>query len=101
MLNGAVLDRNSIRQLVLSPPEGRPPLVEGWDSLDEQVQPSGIDFRLFRIDRLLNAGRMGVSADDRALPDSKPVEFGNDGWVFLEAGPYLVTCCEIVNMPWT
>ena len=99
MLNGAALDGDNIRRLVLTPPEGQHPLVEGWASLDEQVQPCGIDFRVLRIDRLLTAGRMGVGADDRTLPESEALEFGKDGWVFLEAGSYLVTCCEVVNMP--
>ena len=99
MLKGAVLDRDNIRRLVLSPTGGQLPLVEGWASLDEQVQPCGIDFRILRIDRLLTAGRMGVNADDRTLSATETVGFGSDGWIFLEAGSYLVTCCEIVNMP--
>ena len=99
MLNGAVLNSGSIRELILTPTEGQLPLVEGWASLDEQVQASGFDFRLLRVDRLLTAGRMGSNANDRILPENEALEFEDNGWVFLDAGSYLVTLCEVVNMP--
>lgn len=99
MLKGAALNRDNIRELIINPPEGQLPLVEGWASLEEQIQPSGIDFRLFRIDRLLTAGQMGINAEDRVLPDSESLQFGDDGWVSLEAGSYVVTFSEIVNIP--
>ena len=99
MLNGAALDRESIRELVESPPEGQPPLVEELLSLDEQLQPTGMDFSLKRVDRLTSDGCMGRDAADRSLPLSETMDFGNDGWLFLNTGPYLVTFNEIVNIP--
>ena len=98
-MNGAALDRESIRELIDNPPAGQLPLVEGLSSLDEQLQPSGFDFSLGRIDRLTSAGRMGSAAEDRSLPESESLAFGDDGWLVLNAGSYLVTFNEVVNMP--
>lgn len=99
MLYGAALDRESIRQLILNPPAGQAALVEGLDSLDEQLQPCGLDFSLLKVDRLTSAGRMGNAANDRSLPQYQTLEFGADGWLSLDAGPYLVTFNEVVNIP--
>ena len=99
MTNGAALDRKSIRQLIDDPPAGQPPLVEGLLSLEEQLQPSGLDFSLFRVDRFTSSGRLGSATGDRSLPQSEPLPFGSDGWLFMEAGTYRVTFNEIVNIP--
>ncbi len=99
MQYGAALDRESIRQLIIDPPPGQAPLVEGLSSLEQQLQPSGLDFTLFRVDRFTSAGRLGSAPDDRILPEYQPLDFGDDGWLHLEAGTYLVTLNEIVNMP--
>ena len=42
---------------------------------------------------------MGSAARDRSLPESETLAFGDDGWLCLNAGPYLVTFNEVVNMP--
>ena len=99
MRYGAALDRASILQLISNPPPGRPPLVEGLTSLEEQLQPCGLDFSLFRVDRLKSAGRMGSAPGDRELPHYQPLEFSADGWLHLEAGAYLATFNEVVNIP--
>lgn len=99
MQYGAALDCESIRNLITSPPPGRPPLVEGLTSPEEQLQPCGLDFSLLRIDRFTTAGRMGSEAGDRILPRYQPSDFDSDGWIHLEAGTYLATFNEIVNMP--
>ena len=99
MKYGAALDRESIRQLIVNPPTGRAPLVEGLQSLDEQLQPSGVDFSLLRVERFASAGRMGSAQGDRKLPRFERMQFDLDGWLFLEAGPYLVTFNEVVNIP--
>jgi len=99
MQYGAALDRESIRQLIVNPPAGQAALVEGLDSLDDQLQPCGLDFSLLKVDRLASAGSMGSAANDRSLPQYQPLEFGADGWLSLESGPYLVTFNEVVNIP--
>lgn len=99
MQYGAALDRESLRSLITSPPPGRAPLVEGLTSLEEQLQPCGLDFTLLRVDRFATAGRMGSDAGDRTLPRYQPLDFDADGWIHLEAGTCLATFNEIVNMP--
>ena len=96
---GAVLDRESIRELIENPQPGKLPLVEGLLSQDEQLQPTGIDLCLQRVDRLASAGRLGQATEDRILSECVPLDFEDDGWLFLEAGSYLVTFIEIVNIP--
>ena len=98
-MNGAALDRESILELIHNPSAGQPPLVEGLVSLSEQIQPSGFDFSLRRVDRLTSAGRMGHASSDRSLPESIILDFGDDGWVFLDPGTYLATFNEVVNIP--
>ena len=98
-MHGAVLDHETIRALITNPPAGQPPLVEDLLSLDDQLQPTGFDFTLRRVDRLTSAGRIGRVAADRSLPESETLAFDPEGWLFLDAGPYLVTFNEVVNIP--
>ena len=99
MLYGAVLDRESIRELIESPPAGQAPLVEGLPCLETHLQPTGIDFSLQRVDCLTSAGRLGQADADRSLPSYEPLAFQDDGWLFLPPGTYLATFNEIVNIP--
>ena len=99
MQYGAALDRGTIRQLIVNPAEGQPPLIQGLTSLEDQLQPCGLDLSLMRVDRFTSAGSMGFSSNDRILPQYHPLEFDSDGWLSLDAGPFLVTFTEIVNIP--
>jgi dUTP pyrophosphatase len=94
-MGGSALGRESIADLVL----GTPPLVEGYLSLDEQLQPNGFDLTLREVGRLVSAGFLGQAPDQRELSATEVLAFGEDGWVDLAAGPYLVTFNEIVNLP--
>ena len=99
MQHGSALDRESIGRLISSPPTGQPPLVENLSSLDEQLQPNGLDFTTLRVDRLSSAGSMGAAAGSRSLAQTHTLPAGPDGWLHLEAGCYLVTFQETVNLP--
>jgi dUTP pyrophosphatase len=79
--------------------KGRPPLVEGYVNLAEQLQPNGFDLTLQSIARLISAGKIGASNADRRLPDISPLPFASDGNINLQPGCYLITYNEIVNMP--
>ena len=98
-MNGAALDRESIRQLIVTPGEGQPPLVERLVDLEQQLQPSGFDLSMREVGRLITAGKMGRSPDERELSSTESLDFESDGWVNLAPGPYLVTFNEVVNMP--
>lgn len=98
-MQGAALDRESIRKRVECPPQGQPPLVEELLSLDDQIQPCGVDVTLRSVERPVSAGWMGQESADRKLPDCETMDFDNGGWLFLEAGSYVITFNEVVNMP--
>ena len=98
-MNGTALDRASIHRLITGNLPGQQPLVEGWRSLEEQLQPNGFDLSLQAIARLRSAGRMGRDSAQRELSDTEPLEFGLDGWLHLPPGPYLATFSEVVNLP--
>jgi dUTP pyrophosphatase len=79
--------------------ESTPPLLEHFLSLEAQLQPNGFDMTVQEVAKLSNPGAVGVADADRVLSDTETVEFGSDGWLQLEPGPYLITFNEVVNLP--
>ena len=96
---GSALDRETILGLIATPQGDTPPLVEGLFSLEEQLQPNGIDLCLDTVARIVSPGAIGRDNMDREIPDTEPVSFGPDDWVELPPGPYLVSFMEVVNIP--
>ena len=90
-----VLERESIGNLVL----GNPPLIEGYVSLNEQLQPNGFDLTLREVSRMTSGGGMGAGPDQRELSSTEVIDFDSGGWLELDAGPYLITFNEVVNLP--
>ena len=91
----SILTKSEIETAV----KGRPPLVEGFINLAEQLQPNGIDLTLQRVEKLNSAGQIGASNADRKLPDTALLDFASDGFIDLAQGCYLITYNEVVNMP--
>ncbi len=89
------LDRDSIGDSILGPS----PLVEGFLSLDQQLQPNGFDLTLKEIGRFASAGSVGSVPDQRELSATEIIEFDSNGWLQLAPGPYLVTFNEVVCLP--
>jgi dUTP pyrophosphatase len=79
--------------------KGTPPLLEDFLSLDAQLQPNGFDMTVREVSRLTNPGAVGAEDSSRVLSETEVMEFGADGWLQLDAGPYLVTFNEVVNLP--
>ena len=75
------------------------PLIEDLLSVEDQVQPNGVDLTLQSISRHLGPGTIGVSNSDRVLPELEEIAFDDEGWVTLEPGIYHVVYNEIVNIP--
>ena len=92
---GTPLDRDSIGRLI----QGSPPLLDHYLSLESQLQPNGFDMTLQDVARLATPGAVGAEDASRELSETEPLEFGPDGWVQLEAGPFLITFNEVVNLP--
>ena len=93
----SVLSGNDIRRLI----ERKPPLVEGWVNLDEQVQANGFDFTLRDISLMKSRGQVAVDNRNRFVSDLSPLSFDSDGYIDLAAGVYMITYNEIVHLPKT
>jgi dUTP pyrophosphatase len=91
-----VLSREQIRALVT---KSETPLLADVIELDAQLQPNGFDMTLREVGRHAGPGQIGVSSDDRVLPDLIPVSFDDDGWVTLPQGIYHIVYNEIVSLP--
>ncbi|MFC1917928.1 deoxyuridine 5'-triphosphate nucleotidohydrolase [Chloroflexota bacterium] len=91
----SVLSQHEIRRLL----QQEPPLVEDWLNLEEQVQVNGFDLTLREVAMLQSAGRIGVTNDERLLPDLAPLMFDSMGYLELIPGIYIITFNEIVHLP--
>jgi len=89
------LSKQEIRALIRK----TPPLMEGCIDLETQLQPNGIDITIRDIVGLRNQGTIARENNRRVVSDLDPIEFGDDGFVSLVPGPYLITHNEIVHLP--
>ena len=90
-----VLSKQDIHQLI----NQEPPLIEGWISLEEQVQANGFDLTLREVAMLQSAGRIAAANDQRLIPSLAPLVFDGLGFLDLIPGTYIITYNEIVHMP--
>ena len=90
----AVLSQHDIYRLL----EQKPPLIEGYLNLDEQVQPNGFDLTLREIALLESSGRIAISDTERRLPNLAPLAFDGLGFIDLMPGIYSITYNEIVHL---
>lgn len=91
----AVLSGQDIRGLL----KLKPPLIEGYIELDEQLQPNGFDFTLRDIALLQSPGKLATSNSQRQVSGLAPLVFDGLGFINLAPGIYSVTYNEIVNLP--
>jgi dUTP pyrophosphatase len=91
----SVLSSKDIRRLL----KQKPPLVEGWLNLEEQVQANGFDLTLRDVALMKSAGTIAQANSQRVLSDLSPLSFSADGFLDLAAGVYMVTYNEIVHLP--
>jgi dUTP pyrophosphatase len=94
MLPG-VLSREQMRARIL----GDSPLLSGWIDLEAQLQPNGFDLTVAEVLRHRGRGTIGVSNQQRVLPDLTPVIPDGGGFLDLEPGPYHLVYNEIVTLP--
>ena len=94
-MSGEVLGRDSIARLI----RGTPPLIEGFSSLQDQLQPNGFDLTLRDISELITPGSMGQIAEQREISNTRQLDYDQDGWLQLAAGAYLITLNEVVALP--
>ena len=92
---GGALGREELLRRI----EGSPPLISGYVSIAEQLQPNGFDLTLAEIGRFAGTGAIGASNASRSLPEVQSVSFDAAGWVDLAPGPYQVVYNEAVDLP--
>jgi dUTP pyrophosphatase len=91
----AVLTRSEIEQLLKT----KPPLLESWVDLEQQLQPNGFDLTLREVALPQSAGRIAVSNSQRAVSGLAPLVFDGLGFLDLMPGAYMITFNEIVHLP--
>jgi dUTP pyrophosphatase len=92
---GGVLGREALQGLI----DGPRPLVSGFLSLEEQLQPNGFDLSLAEISRFVGAASIGRTNAERILPQVEVLPFADDGWVALVPGSYQLVFNEVVDLP--
>ena len=91
----AVLSKPDIKKLL----QKKPPLIEGYLNLDEQVQPNGFDLTLRDIAVIQSPGVIAAENSQRRISDTSPLIFDGLGFIDLVPGTYMITYNEIVNLP--
>ena len=91
----AILSKQDIHRLL----KAKPPLIEGFINLEEQVQPNGIDLTLREAALLQSSGKIAVSNSQRLVSDLAPLVFDGLGFIDLIPGAYIITYNEIVHLP--
>ncbi len=77
----------------------KPPLVEQMLDPDIQVQPNGVELTLQRVEAHKGSGAIAFDNSERKLPETKNLDFDNEGWLNLPQGSYKIVFNEIVNIP--
>lgn len=91
----AILAKADIQKLL----KRKPPLIEGYFNLEEQLQPNGIDLTLRETALPQASGRIAVKDTQRLVPDLAPLVFDGLDFVQLMPGAYIITYNEIVHLP--
>ena len=90
-----ILSKNDILALI----QQKPPLIESFVNLEEQLQPNGFDLTLKEVAMIQSGGQIAVSNKNRQISSLCPLVFNGMDNVDLVAGSYVITFNEIVNMP--
>ena len=90
-----VLSKQDILKLI----QQKPPLIENYMNLEDQLQPNGFDLTLKEVAMLQTGGQIGVSNTQRVVSNLSPLVFDGMDNVDLVAGAYVITFNEIVNLP--
>jgi dUTP pyrophosphatase len=77
----------------------KPSLVEKMIDPDIQIQPNGVELTLQRVEFHEGPGSIAFDNSERKLPQTKSLEFDENGWLHLPQGSYKIVFNEIVNIP--
>jgi dUTP pyrophosphatase len=90
-----VLAKNNILELI----QRKPPLIENYTNLEDQLQPNGFDLTLKEVSSLQTAGQIGVNNSQRRVSQLLPLPYDAEDFLTLTQGAYVITFNEIVNLP--
>ena len=91
----AILAKQDIQRLL----QREPPLIEGYTSLEEQVQPNGIDLTLREVALPQSSGKIAAMDSQRLVSDLAPLVFDGLNFIDLMPGAYIITYNEIIHLP--
>lgn len=92
---GGALGRERLLALI----QGARPLISGYQSIDEQLQPNGFDLSVAEVGEFASGGTLGRTNASRSLPDVRPLPFDDSGWLDLPPGSYQIVFNETVDLP--
>jgi dUTP pyrophosphatase len=90
-----VLSRQEIESLI----DSVPPLLANMPVREAQLQPNGVDLTLERVSRYRGPGFLGLTNEQRVLPQTEDLSFEPDGTLYLPPGAYQVRFNEVVSLP--
>lgn len=91
----SVLSKNEIKRLILQ----KPPLIQDYLNLDEQLQPNGFDMTLRTISAITTQGQITVDNGARIISELIPLKYDKSDKLDLKPGNYVITFNEVVNLP--
>jgi dUTP pyrophosphatase len=92
---GGALGRERLLALI----QAARPLISGYHSIEDQLQPNGFDLSVAEVGEFANGGAIGRTNASRSLPDIRPLPFDDTGWLELRPGPYQIVFNETVDLP--
>jgi dUTP pyrophosphatase len=92
---GGALGRERLLALI----QAARPLISGYHSIEDQLQPNGFDLSVAEVGEFANGGAIGRVNASRSLPDVRPLPFDDTGWLELRPGPYQIVFNETVDLP--
>jgi dUTP pyrophosphatase len=92
---GGALGRETLLALI----KGPRPLIAGYHSIEDQLQPNGFDLSVGEVADFANGGAIGRTNASRSLPDVRPLPFDDAGWLELRPGAYQIVFNETVDLP--
>ena len=91
----SILSQKDILSLI----EKKPPLIEQYLNLEQQMQTNGFDLSLRNISCFTTFGKVSMDNKNRQIAKRQVIEFEEDGYLHVKQGIYSITYNEILNLP--
>jgi len=92
---GGALGRETLLALI----QAARPLISGYHSIEDQLQPNGFDLSVAEVGEFVNGGAIGRTNASRSLPDVRVLPFDETGWLEMPPGAYQIVFNETVDLP--